>query len=163
MHGDPPLDLGAAALPFTVLAVLGFINAVNFLEGLDGLAAGVGLVVWLGLLVLTLAGGLWPFAALALVVTLRRRLRGGPLRADRTHLHHLLLDRGLRPRLVVLLLVALTGVYATLGVAGWYVLGLNDEALFLLFVCAGGAQAWATFWLVRSAPGPGARRGRSGG
>ncbi|MCL5799182.1 MAG: hypothetical protein M1574_03585 [Gammaproteobacteria bacterium] len=118
MHGDPPLDLGAAALPFTVLAVLGFINAVNFLEGLDGLAAGVGLVVWLGLLVLTLAGGLWPFAALALVVTLRRRLRGGPLRADRTHLHRLLLDRGLRPRLMVPLPVALTGVYATLGVAG---------------------------------------------
>ena len=67
LHGDHPLDLGAAALPFTFLAVLGFFNAVNFLEGLDGLAAGVGLVVWLGLLVLTLAGGLWPFAALALV------------------------------------------------------------------------------------------------
>ena len=63
-------------------------------------------------------GGLWPFADLALVVTLRRRLRGGPLRADRTHLHRLLLDRGLRPRLMVPLPVALTGVYATLGVAG---------------------------------------------
>ncbi len=235
--GDRPLDLGPAALPFTFLAILGFINAVNFLDGLDGLAAGVGLVAWLGLLVLALAGGLWPFAALALVwvaallaylpgnlgmaprilpkvflgdsgslllgsglayfalalhrrfvgvpdsppamsyawilgypvvdaliVIVRRRLRGGsPLRADRTHLHHLLLDRGLRSRLVVLLLVALTGVYTTLGVAGWYVLGLNDEALFLLFVCAGAAQAWVTFGLVRSARALDARRGRSGG
>ncbi|RKX31750.1 MAG: undecaprenyl/decaprenyl-phosphate alpha-N-acetylglucosaminyl 1-phosphate transferase [Verrucomicrobia bacterium] len=37
----PPLDLGPLALPVTVLWFLGCMNAVNLLDGLDGLAAGV--------------------------------------------------------------------------------------------------------------------------
>ena len=39
--GGGPLPLGAWALPFTLLAIVGVINALNLIDGLDGLAAGV--------------------------------------------------------------------------------------------------------------------------
>jgi UDP-GlcNAc:undecaprenyl-phosphate GlcNAc-1-phosphate transferase len=39
----PPLALGVLALPFTLLWVVGVINAMNLIDGLDGLAGGVAL------------------------------------------------------------------------------------------------------------------------
>ena len=39
------VELGAFALPITVLWIVGVINAVNLIDGLDGLASGVGLTV----------------------------------------------------------------------------------------------------------------------
>ena len=49
-----PLVLGWLALPFTVFAVVGFTNALNLIDGLDGLAATVSIVIlaaflWVGL------------------------------------------------------------------------------------------------------------------
>ena len=41
----PSLALGAFALPFTVLWIVGVINAMNLVDGLDGLAGGVALFV----------------------------------------------------------------------------------------------------------------------
>jgi UDP-GlcNAc:undecaprenyl-phosphate GlcNAc-1-phosphate transferase len=38
------LSLGAAAIPFTVFAIVGVMNAVNMADGLDGLAGGLSLV-----------------------------------------------------------------------------------------------------------------------
>jgi len=38
--------LGWLALPFTLLAVVGFTNALNLIDGLDGLAAGISLVIF---------------------------------------------------------------------------------------------------------------------
>lgn len=40
----PPLALDWLGLPFTMLWVVGVINAMNLIDGLDGLAAGVGLI-----------------------------------------------------------------------------------------------------------------------
>src|SRR5208283_5142312 len=40
-----PVELGAFALPFTVLWIVGVINAMNLIDGLDGLAGGVALFV----------------------------------------------------------------------------------------------------------------------
>jgi UDP-GlcNAc:undecaprenyl-phosphate GlcNAc-1-phosphate transferase len=40
------IALGWFALPFTVLAVVGFTNALNLIDGLDGLAAGVSIVIF---------------------------------------------------------------------------------------------------------------------
>jgi UDP-GlcNAc:undecaprenyl-phosphate GlcNAc-1-phosphate transferase len=39
--GDAALSLGPIALPFTVLWIVGVINAVNLIDGMDGLAGGV--------------------------------------------------------------------------------------------------------------------------
>ncbi len=35
------LELGPAAIPFTIIGIVGLINAINLLDGLDGLAGGV--------------------------------------------------------------------------------------------------------------------------
>jgi len=40
------ISLGWMALPFTVLAVVGFTNALNLIDGLDGLAGGVSIVIF---------------------------------------------------------------------------------------------------------------------
>ena len=41
----PPIALGAFALPFTILWMVGVINAMNLIDGLDGLAGGVAFFV----------------------------------------------------------------------------------------------------------------------
>jgi UDP-GlcNAc:undecaprenyl-phosphate GlcNAc-1-phosphate transferase len=55
--GGPPLELGVFALPLTVLWCVGITNAVNLLDGLDGLAAGVGTVATVGVFVLASSAG----------------------------------------------------------------------------------------------------------
>ena len=64
------LALGRSAVPFTVFAVVGLINAVNMSDGLDGLAGTLSLVPILGFIVATVFLGdgqdvviLWCFAA----------------------------------------------------------------------------------------------------
>lgn len=51
------IELGAFALPMTVIGVVGVINAVNFSDGLDGLAGGLVLVAVGFLLVFSLRAG----------------------------------------------------------------------------------------------------------
>jgi UDP-GlcNAc:undecaprenyl-phosphate GlcNAc-1-phosphate transferase len=41
-----PVQFGWLALPFTIVAVVGFTNALNLVDGLDGLAAGISLVIF---------------------------------------------------------------------------------------------------------------------
>lgn len=53
--GGVPMTLGVMALPVTLLAVVGFMNAFNMIDGVDGLAGSVA-VVMLG--ALGLAGGI---------------------------------------------------------------------------------------------------------
>lgn len=50
-----PVDLGILAIPFTLLCVVGLINAVNMKDGADGLAGGVTLVMlfWLSVIATT--------------------------------------------------------------------------------------------------------------
>jgi len=75
--GMDPLWLGWLAVPFTLLAVVGLINAVNMMDGADGLAGGIVLVMlgWLAVvaglteqtgpiyLLATLAGSVLGFLA----------------------------------------------------------------------------------------------------
>jgi UDP-N-acetylmuramyl pentapeptide phosphotransferase/UDP-N-acetylglucosamine-1-phosphate transferase len=66
--GGHTLGLGWAAVPFTLLWIVGFTNAFNFMDGIDGLAAGQAIVTavtmgWLGYLL-----GCEPLAALMLLV-----------------------------------------------------------------------------------------------
>lgn len=177
--GGWPLGPGLAEL-LTVVWLVGCTNAFNLIDGLDGLASGMGLFATLTMFVaallsndtslalatLPLAGSLlgflrynfnpasvflgdsgslligfllgcygviWsqksatilgmtaPMMALAipladaLLAIARRWLRGQPIfGADRNHIHHRLLDRGLTHRRVVLLLYLVCGVYAGL-------------------------------------------------
>jgi UDP-GlcNAc:undecaprenyl-phosphate GlcNAc-1-phosphate transferase len=56
--GDP-IHFGILALPVTLLWLAGMSNAVNLIDGLDGLAAGLSLVSTLGLLVVAAFSGRW--------------------------------------------------------------------------------------------------------
>ena len=58
LFGFGPVDLGLLAVPFTVFAVVGVINAFNMVDGIDGLAAGLFLIALTGLLWLTPGLGL---------------------------------------------------------------------------------------------------------
>ncbi|MCL2214520.1 MAG: phospho-N-acetylmuramoyl-pentapeptide-transferase [Treponema sp.] len=54
---DPVLDMGWLWIPFAVLLIVGESNAVNFSDGLDGLLAGLLIIVFLTLAVLTYITG----------------------------------------------------------------------------------------------------------
>ena len=54
---DPVLDMGWVWVPFAVLLIVGESNAVNFSDGLDGLLAGLLILVFLTLAVLTYITG----------------------------------------------------------------------------------------------------------
>ncbi len=47
--GGAPLQLGALAAPITMLALVGFTNSLNMMDGADGLAGAVALVILAGL------------------------------------------------------------------------------------------------------------------
>lgn len=49
--GPVPVGLGILAIPFTILAIAGVINAFNMIDGLDGLAGGQGFIsmAWLAI------------------------------------------------------------------------------------------------------------------
>jgi UDP-GlcNAc:undecaprenyl-phosphate/decaprenyl-phosphate GlcNAc-1-phosphate transferase len=166
------ISLGWLGLPFTVLWITGVVNAMNLVDGLDGLAGGVAFfavlttlvaALWQGELFMALcsaamAGAVLGFlrynfnpatifmgdtgsmflgfvlavtaihahektsAAVAIAVPIlalgvpiadtllamgRRAVRGAPIfSADRGHIHHRLLDRGLSHRQAVLVLYA---------------------------------------------------------
>lgn len=60
--------LGALAVPFTLFWIVGSCNAFNFIDGADGLASGLGVVMALGLAVLGLMTGNLVSALLSLVL-----------------------------------------------------------------------------------------------
>ena len=51
------VELGGWAWPFTLFWYLGFINSMNLIDGLDGLASGISIVAALALMVISLAVG----------------------------------------------------------------------------------------------------------
>lgn len=195
-----PLTLGRFAVPLTVFAVIGVINAINLCDGADGLAGGLVFIAvfWIALMdalsanggSLALALGLlgciaaflafnlrspwrsraaiflgdagslslgyalaWltvegaqgaapvfpPVTAIWLVaipisdtiVCMVRRLAHGhnPFHADRTHLHHILIDLGMSVAGAVALILAIAFALAAAGVAGW-ALGIRDHVMF---------------------------------
>lgn len=190
------IDLGWLGLPFTVLWITGVVNAMNLVDGLDGLAGGVAFFAVLTTLVVALvqgdllmvlcsasmAGAVLGFlrynfnpasvfmgdtgsmflgfvlavtaihahekasAAVAIAVPIlalgvpiadtvlamgRRAVRGAPIfSADRGHIHHRLLDRGLTHRQAVLVLYASASALAAGALALTFV-NSRDAALVL--------------------------------
>jgi UDP-GlcNAc:undecaprenyl-phosphate GlcNAc-1-phosphate transferase len=66
--GHDWLDLGIAAWPITMLWIVGVTVSINFIDGLDGLAAGIVLIGALILAVTSATGGYWPGTVLALAL-----------------------------------------------------------------------------------------------
>jgi UDP-GlcNAc:undecaprenyl-phosphate GlcNAc-1-phosphate transferase len=174
--------VSAVSLPLTVLWIVAVINAVNLIDGLDGLAAGVSLTIlgafaiisgregydpmlpviaatagaaigflaynlhpasiimgdtgsmFLGFVIAAIGISLtqdgvephppWvPLVALGVPIldmiwaVIRRSAAGSPIHvADRGHIHHQLLKRGLTQRDAMLLLTAVSAVFAVLAV-----------------------------------------------
>ncbi|MGC9970848.1 MAG: MraY family glycosyltransferase [Bryobacteraceae bacterium] len=199
-----------STIPITVLWLVACTNAFNLIDGLDGLAAGLGLFatlttcvgallqnnLMLAISTVPLAGALlgflrynfspatiflgdggsqtlgfllgcygvvWsqkattllgmtaPVMALSVPLldvalsVLRRLLRGRPVfNADRGHIHHRLLDRGLTPRRATLILYAVSGVGASLSVLQSVVHRQYSGLIVLLFCAA----AWAGIRLL---------------
>ena len=59
---DPVLDMGVLWIPFGVLLIMGTSNAVNFSDGLDGLLAGLLILVFIALAILTYLSGHFDFS-----------------------------------------------------------------------------------------------------
>lgn len=207
-------SLGVLSFPFTVLWIVGIINAMNLIDGLDGLAGGVAIIVvgltfsvafnrpdiLMCLLMAALGGALAGFllynfnpatifmgdtgsmflgfvlavstvassqksstavAMLVPVVALglpildtflaivRRAMRGRPLfSADREHIHHRLLARGLSHRQAVLLLYAFCLVLAAFAFTLTYAssrqvaLLLGSLAAFVIVALRGIGYRW---------------------
>lgn len=53
--GQAQIDVGILSIPVTVIWIMAITNAVNFIDGLDGLACGVSLIGSLSLLIIALA------------------------------------------------------------------------------------------------------------
>ncbi|MFH0901074.1 MAG: MraY family glycosyltransferase [Pseudomonadota bacterium] len=211
---DVPLagtvDLGVLSLPLTLLWVVAVINAVNLVDGLDGLAAGVALFASMTALVLGLSHGdlltvacaaalggavvgflfynfhpatvfmgdtgsmflgfilavllirsgqssdgridvLVPLVALALplvdttLAIVRRVARGqSPFTADREHIHHRLLAKGLSHRESTLTLYALSVV---LGVVAFAISTAEGWPVVVLLALLVSTFAALLFWL----------------
>ena len=62
------IDLGLTAVPFTLFFLLGAINSLNLLDGMDGLLSSVGLVLCLALGAMALLGGHMTAAWVALAL-----------------------------------------------------------------------------------------------
>jgi UDP-GlcNAc:undecaprenyl-phosphate GlcNAc-1-phosphate transferase len=56
------IELGFLAVPFTVFWLLGAINSLNLIDGMDGLLCSVGLIICLALVALAVACDRWPAA-----------------------------------------------------------------------------------------------------
>jgi UDP-GlcNAc:undecaprenyl-phosphate GlcNAc-1-phosphate transferase len=62
------LDLGLLAIPFTAFLLLGAVNSLNLIDGMDGLLAIVGLIISLTLAVMASAQHNWPAVCVALAL-----------------------------------------------------------------------------------------------
>jgi len=196
--GGRMIEFGWWAWPITILWIVAITNAVNLIDGLDGLAAGISLIACGVMLVLavytqnvamtvmmsSLLGGLTgflffnfnpariflgdcgsmflgyflavasvmcsmksaalvglalPAAALGLPIfdtmfsMLRRALeRRSMFAADRKHIHHHLIDRGLNQRHAVIVMYAITALAACIGMLMIVVRNAGGLALILI-------------------------------
>lgn len=211
------MRLGVLGIPFTIVAVIGLINAFNMLDGIDGLAASLAMTSIGAILLFDHAGWSSPgvllllqvlFAALipylcvnlgwpdgrkifmgdagstligfllawslvflshgqverlapvsvlwcvalpimdTLAVMYRRvRAGGSPFKADRQHLHHLVLDAGFSPRAALVLIVAGSGLLLLLGYALRHAPTLLSAAAFIAVLAV--HILWVPGWLRR--------------
>jgi UDP-GlcNAc:undecaprenyl-phosphate GlcNAc-1-phosphate transferase len=144
LHGNEPLAFATLPLAGCLLGFLffNFNPATVFLGDCGSLLIGFLLgcfgIIWSQKSV-TLLGITAPLMALSLplldvgLCIVRRWLRNQPIfSADRGHIHHRLLDRGMSPRQAVFLLYAICGLAATLALAQSLVNDLYLAALVVI-------------------------------
>ena len=68
LMGAGEIELGGWAIPFTVIAVVGGMNALNMSDGIDGLAGGLSLICFSSMFYLALDGGLLSESKVILVL-----------------------------------------------------------------------------------------------
>ena len=207
---EPVWELGWLSFPITVLWIVGITNAVNLIDGLDGLACGVSTISSMTLLVISLvvsdgpaavlmaalAGscigflpynlnpakifmgdtgatflgyvlavvsiqGLFkfytiisfavPFLMLGLPIfdtcfAFVRRIAHGqsPMHADRSHVHHRLIDMGFSQKQAVAVLYIISAILGLSAVV-LTTAGAEKAMLLLLALCAAGAVAGRIF------------------
>lgn len=124
------------------LPLLGRAQAAVFMG--DGGSMFLGLIITWFLIVLsqgenramTPVSALWIFAVPlydTIGVMLRRISRGGsPFEAGRDHLHHLLLQAGFGSGVTVVIIAAIQGIMAGIGLAGFYA-GVPEAVMFYCF------------------------------
>lgn len=207
---EPFWELGWLSVPITVLWIVGITNAVNLIDGLDGLACGVSTISSMTMLVIALivaepdvailmaalAGacigflpynlnpaqifmgdtgatflgyilavvsiqGLFkfyavisfavPFLMLGLPIfdtcfAILRRISHGqsPMKPDRGHIHHRLIDMGFSQKQAVAVLYVISAILGLSAVV-LTTIGVVRAMLFLLALCAAGAVAGKLF------------------
>ena len=207
---DPYWELGWLAIPITVLWIVGITNAVNLIDGLDGLACGVSTISSMTLLVIALfvkepdvailmgalaGGGIGflpynlnpakifmgdtgstflgfilavvsiqglfkfyaiisfavPFLMLGLPIfdtcfAFIRRIAHGqsPMHADRSHVHHRLIDMGFSQKQAVAVLYIISAILGLSAVV-LTTIGVVRAMLFLLAMGIAVAVAWRVF------------------
>ncbi|MCI9118351.1 MAG: undecaprenyl/decaprenyl-phosphate alpha-N-acetylglucosaminyl 1-phosphate transferase [Flavonifractor sp.] len=212
---DPYWELGILKIPFTVLWIVAITNAVNLIDGLDGLACGVSTISSMTLLVISLvvadgpaavlmaalAGGCIgflpynlnpakifmgdtgatflgyvlavvsiqglfkfytiisfavPFLMLGLPIfdtcfAFIRRIAHGqsPMHADRSHVHHRLIDMGFSQKQAVAVLYIISAILGLSAVV-LTTAGAEKAMLLLLALCAAGAVSGRIFMFNNS-------------
>ncbi|GAB4337646.1 MAG: hypothetical protein Kow0037_20620 [Calditrichia bacterium] len=202
-------NLQFLAIPFSVLWILLIINAINLLDGLDGLAAGIVLILTIGFVAIaflesqklvvligfSLIGSLLGFLKYnrhpakifmgdtgslvlgyvvayfsiealqmagshqvsfvsALVILgvplgdtllsfVRRLFQGrNPFAADKNHIHHRLLNLGLRQKETAMLMYLFTGILTALGFFSYFFKGIFPVLFFMIALGLGGFWVW---------------------
>jgi UDP-GlcNAc:undecaprenyl-phosphate GlcNAc-1-phosphate transferase len=65
---DWQLDLGLLSIPFTMFWILGAINALNLIDGMDGLSSCTGLIISVAIAFMAVLGQQWPTACVAVAL-----------------------------------------------------------------------------------------------
>ena len=197
------IDLGGASIIFTAIAIVGLMNAINFIDGLDGLCSSIFItsllslsfllylqgasindykvlvimmiivlaffimnlnIFYLGKVFLGDSGSLTLGFILScllifytqfsvfkinpeiifwcvtlpvydfLAVTIKRSINiNNPFKPDRTHIHHLLLIRGYKPKSALFILIILSLSLNFLGFGLFYFMGPDLSLFFYIF------------------------------
>jgi UDP-GlcNAc:undecaprenyl-phosphate GlcNAc-1-phosphate transferase len=128
LHGGVPIDLGILSLPITVMWLVGVANAVNLIDGMDGLAAGVSAISALTIWSVAL-GVSKPYAALMAAVVAGALL--GFLRWNFNPARIFLGDSGAYLTGFILAAVSITGVIK--GAASTIIVPTSLLAVLILF------------------------------
>ena len=167
-------DLGWLSIPVTVLWIVAITNAVNLIDGLDGLACGPYNMnpakIFMGdtgstflgyILAVVSVNGLFkfytiisfavPFLMLGLPIfdtcfAFIRRIAHGqsPMHADRSHVHHRLIDMGFNQKQAVAVLYIISGILGLSAVV-LTTSGPVKAMLLLMALCFAGAIAGHIF------------------